>query len=283
MKIGCHVSIRSGYTGAAKAALQAGANAFQYFPKNPRNLSVKAFDRSDAAACKQFCAAHGLVSIAHTPYPTNLAVDDPEVYEMTVRSVLNDLEIVDACGSIGLVVHFGQYKGMTAGPLYGYQVMIRMLNDILSQWTGASMLLIENNAGQGNPMGTTLEELAQVRQLLAHPEKVGYCFDTCHAFASGMWHGHDWPDVAARARELAYFQHVKAIHLNDSQYPSASRRDRHANIGRGDIPAEGFMQFFATPEVQGLPLILETPNGPDGTHQEEISLVKNHFLSFSGK
>lgn len=278
MKLGCHVSIRGGYAGAAKTAWQMGASSFQYFPKNPRSLSVKAFDRTDAAACKRFCAEAGIDSIAHTSYPTNLAVDEPDSYQLMVRSVLNDLDIAEACGSIGLVVHFGHYKGKVADPLYGYQLMIRALDDILGQWSGNALLLIENMAGQGNPMGMSMEELVQIRQLVAYPELIGFCLDTCHAFASGLWQGSDWPAVVQKGRELAFVQHVKAIHLNDSLYPTGSRRDRHANIGKGYIPQDGLQQLLATPEWQGLPLILETPRPAHGTHREEIAFVAERFL-----
>ena len=111
MRIGCHISIRHGYLAAAKTALAIGASAFQYFPKNPRSLSVKAFSSSDAQACAAFCQEHNIASIAHTPYPTNLAVEDPKLRQVTLQSVLNDLEITEACGSVGLVVHFGKFKG----------------------------------------------------------------------------------------------------------------------------------------------------------------------------
>ncbi|WP_134683077.1 deoxyribonuclease IV [Brevibacillus migulae] len=279
MKIGCHVSIRSGFAGAARAAWEMGASSFQYFPKNPRSLAVKAFDHRDAAACKQFCEKNGIVSIAHTPYPTNLSVDDPDLYQATVRSVINDLEIANACGSIGLVVHFGQYKGKVEDPLFGYKQMIRMVNDILGQWTGAALLLIENNAGQGNSMGMTIEELVQIRQLLAQPERVGYCLDTCHAFASGMWNGTDWQPVARKARELGFLKHVKAIHLNDSMHPTGSRRDRHANIGKGHIPEAAFQEVFETPEFRELPCVLETPHPAGESHQKEIAWVKERFIA----
>ncbi len=272
MNIGCHVSIRNGYLEAAKSAHAAGARSFQYFPKNPRSLSVKSFDSRDAAACRDYCRQTNLISIAHTAYPTNLAVEETDVYAATIQSVRNDLEIADACGSVGLVVHFGQYKG--SDPLRGYQVMIRMVNEILDAWNGEALLLIENNAGQGGRMGTTLEELTQVRELLAAPEKVGFCLDTCHAFASGMWRGDDWHAVAEKMRESGYFSRLFAIHLNDSSYPHASYRDRHAWIGKGHIGAEAIADVLRTPEVSDLPIVLETPKGADGTHRDEIAYVK---------
>jgi deoxyribonuclease-4 len=277
MKFGCHVSIRSGYLAAAKTALALGARSFQYFPKNPRSLSVKRFDHRDAAMCRAYCEEHQLLSIVHTPYPTNLSVDAPELYTATIHSLLNDLEIADACGSAGIVVHFGQYKGASTDPLYGYQRMISMLNEILGRWEGQALILLENNAGQGGRMGTTLEELSEVRSLLAHPEKIGFCLDTCHAFASGMWTGKNWPQVAEKARGMGYLPHLRAVHLNDSRYPSASRRDRHANIGHGEIGVEALVELLQTPEVSELPVILETPTPASGSHREEIALVNSFF------
>lgn len=278
MFLGCHVSIREGYLGAAKYAIKQGASAFQYFPKNPRSLSVKTFDPGDAEACRKFCRQNSLKSIAHTPYPTNLSVDHRETFRATVNSVRNDLEIAEACGSIGVVVHFGQFKGDQPDPLYGYQRMIELVNEILSTWEGSALLLIENNAGQGNRMGTTLEELVQVRSLLDQPDKVGYCLDTCHAFASALWRGDNWGEVASYARQLGYLTHVKAIHLNDSMYPHQSFRDRHANIGKGYIPEKGFEELLHTPEFADIPVILETPNLSAATHKEEISYIKECFL-----
>lgn len=277
MRVGCHVSIRDGYLGAAKHAVHQGALAYQYFPKNPRSLAVKAFDERDAQACKQYGHEHGLLSVAHTPYPTNLSVDDRALYQLTVQSLLNDLEIAEACGSIGVVVHFGQFKGKHQDPLYGYIRMIEMLNEVLAKWDGDALLLIENNAGQGSRMGTTLEELTQVRSLIAEPQKIGFCLDTCHAFASALWQGDNWTEVEEHARYLDYLAHVKVIHLNDSMYPHQSFRDRHANLGKGYIPEAGIRALFATPEFQQLPFILETPHPAGKTHQEEIAYVIERF------
>ncbi|WP_139489480.1 deoxyribonuclease IV [Brevibacillus dissolubilis] len=276
MRFGFHASIREGYLGAAETALAHGASAFQYFPKNPRSLTVKAFDQRSAEACRRFCEEHGLISIAHTPYPTNLCTEEPELRAVTIASVLNDLAITDACGSVGVVVHFGQYKGRETDPLYGYQLMIKTLNEILEQWQGQSLILLENNAGQGNRMGTTLEELVQIHKLIKHPQKVGFCLDTCHAFASGIWNGNNWPDVMTKARELGYLEHLRAIHLNDSMYPTQSYRDRHAQIGRGEIGEKAFREMLFSLEIRDrdLPLVLETPATAAYGHPEEIRYLK---------
>ncbi|MED1794094.1 deoxyribonuclease IV [Brevibacillus nitrificans] len=272
MKIGSHVSIRNGYEGAALTAYKLGAKAFQFFPKNPRSLGVKSYDERDAEACRSFCRQKGISSIAHTPYTVNLCAEDPDLFEATIASVQNDLQIAEACGAIGVVVHFGHYKGSDI--LEGYKRMITMINRILTGWQGQARLLVENNAGQGNRMGTTLEELTQVRLLVEEPEKVGFCLDTCHAFASGMWKGNDWEKVAGRMRELDFFASLRAVHLNDSLYPTGSFRDRHANIGQGEIGDAAFAAFLRTPELQDLPLVLETPKQEEEGHREEIKHVQ---------
>lgn len=271
MLFGSHVSIRNGYLGAAQEACKIGAKAFQYFPKNPRSLKVKIYNKDDAMTCAKFCREHGLASIAHTPYPTKLSVDNEKARAEIIKSILNDLEIAQECGSIGVVVHFGTYKG--ADPLEGYKRMIHLLNDVLSKWDGDTLLLIENNAGKGGTMGTTIEELVQVRQLTDSPEKIGFCLDTCHAFASGLWTGKNWEGVERKGEELGYFKHLRAIHLNNSKYPSGSMRDRHANIHNGQIKVEQMKELLRSSLLKEVPMILETPSSSDYTHKDEIAYL----------
>lgn len=271
MNIGSHVSIRNGYLAAAQHAAKIGAKAFQYFPKNPRSLKIKSFDQNDAENCGRFCRQQGMMSIAHAPYPVNLAETDKSLRKAIGDSLRNDLEIVEACQSLGLVVHFGKYKGTE--PLDGYKLMIEMLNELLADWQGEALVLIENNAGQGVRMGTTLEELVQIRKLTDVSEKIGFCLDTCHAFASALWNGDDWVQVMEKGKELDYFSHLKAIHLNDSAYPYGSYRDRHANIGKGHIGEAAFFSLLNSSVVEGIPMVLETPESHQYTHQDEIRYV----------
>jgi deoxyribonuclease IV len=277
MKFGCHVSIQGGYLAAAKQAKALGARGFQYFPKNPRTLAVKSFHQHDAEACAQFCRDYGMVSISHSPYLTNLSADEPDLRKAMMASIYNDLEITEACGSIGLVVHFGKYKGKD--PLEGYKLMIDMLNEVLNKWSGKTLLLLENNAGQGGKMGTTFEELVQIRKLTDVAEKIGFCFDTCHAFASGLWQGENWQDVEQKGEELGYFPHLRVIHLNDSAYPCQSFRDRHANIGKGFIGMMGFKELFRSQLGERIPMILETPSSSTYTHRDELQYLNEYAQS----
>jgi deoxyribonuclease IV len=269
VRFGCHVSIRNGYIGAAKHALSLGARAYQYFPKNPRSLTIKDFSRGDAGSCKEFCLENGLISIAHTPYPTSLTPSEDKK-EITIDSLKNDLEIADACGSAGVVVHFGSpIPG--ENPLASYQLMIHMLNAVLTDWDGDCKILLENNAGRPGSMGTTMEELVQVRNLCDHPEKIGFCLDTCHAFASGLWTGENWDELEVKGSGLGYFENLTAVHLNNSRYASGEGKDRHANIfHNGYISEDQFSKLVLSTVIKNVPLILETPSEYGVTHGEEI-------------
>jgi len=270
--VGCHISIKHGYAGAAQTAAAIGATAFQYFPKNPRGLSIKAFGEADAAACAALCRERGIRSIAHTTYATNLAAEGA-LREPTIRSLRNDLDIAEACGSDGVVVHFGKWKG-GGDALEGYKIILSALNETLRDWNGRAKLLIENQAGEGTAIGTTLEEHVSIRQLSDYPEKIGFCLDTCHLFASGVWTGTNWTQLLEKGREIGYWQHLKALHLNDSVYASGARRDRHANIGGGHIGGEVLSEALRTPELAGIPVVLETPVPAASSHQAEIEFVR---------
>ncbi|WP_186577275.1 deoxyribonuclease IV [Aquibacillus kalidii] len=276
MKFVCHVSIKNGYLGAAKLAKKYNCQAFQYFPKNPRSLTVKDYDKADAALCKKYCKENGMISISHSPYPTNLTPTFDKKQNV-VDSLLNDLDISEACGSIGVVVHFGKDKD-DDNPLNSYKLMIETLNQTLEAWSGNCKVLIENNVGIPGVMGTTIEEVTQVRKLVDYPDKIGFCFDTCHAFASGIWTGDNWDDFADKANELEYFDHLVAIHFNNSKYEVGSGKDRHANIFyNGKIKEDQWNKLLSSPFIKEIPFILETPDDLGITQQDEIKQLQEKW------
>ncbi|WP_054940882.1 deoxyribonuclease IV [Paenibacillus ihuae] len=272
-KIGAHVSIRGGYGRAARFAWESGAACFQYFPKNPRSLKPKPLDTRDAEDCAAFCRKYNIVSIAHTPYPTNMAADTNGAASRSVMvaSLRNDLEIAEACGSLGIVVHFGHFAGME--PLQGYQNIIQCMNDTLSSWDGRAKLLIENQAGNHGSEGMTLEELVKVRELSRFPEKIGFCFDTCHAFAAGIWNPDQTAKLLRRGAELDFWPNLTAVHLNDSLFPLGLRRDRHAGIGKGYIGERNLRELLLSEPIRHAVVAMETAKGPDGSHRQEIAAV----------
>ncbi|MFI2855764.1 deoxyribonuclease IV [Paenibacillus sp. JSM ZJ436] len=275
-KVGGHVSTQGGYAAAARRALQMGGDAFQYFPKNPRRLHVKTPDFHDCLSCRAFCEEHGLVSVAHTPYPVNMAAGlskGKEHYRLTVDCLINDLIIAEACGSLGIVVHFGH--GSSQDQLTAYQNMIRCMNEVLREWNGQAKLLIENQAGDHGDMGITLEECVKVRELSSSPDQIGFCLDTCHWFASGQWQGENTAQLLKRGSELGYWESLALVHLNDSKYGAGSRKDRHERVGRGRIGKECLQSLLQSRELADKVFILETERGEDGTHRHDIAKVRS--------
>lgn len=193
-----------------------------------------------------------------------------------IHSLLNDLEIAEACGSIGVVVHFGKQISHTS-PIASYQLIIEMLNEILQLWQGNAKVLLENNAGLPGAIGTTLEELVQIRNLCNDPEKIRFCFDTCHAFACGLWDGENWDDLLMKGMELGYFDALSLIHFNNSKYEARSGKDRHAPIfGPGYITETQFDQLMKTSQLINVPFILETPK-ENMSHQKELKRLQERW------
>lgn len=271
MLFGSHVSTRRGYKEAARFAHALGGKCFQYFPKNPRSLALKpSFDQRDAERCRLYCEEYGIRSIAHSAYPINIAVPEEQRAPM-VASLLNDLVIAEACGSLGVVVHFGKFHNKD--PLQGYKNSLQCIDEVLDRFDGKALLLLENMAGEGAEKGTEFEEHVQIRRLSRQPDRIGFCLDTCHAFASGLWQEAHWTATFDRGVQLGYMQHVEAVHLNDSRYGHRSRKDRHAQLGRGAIGEERFRQFLRSAWPKRLPMVLETPVTADRNHRDELEMV----------
>lgn len=277
MKIGCHISIAKGFCAAATDALALGAESFQYFTKNPRGFrGKKQIDPDDAARGLALCRSHDLAVVAHAPYILNLSTPKPDLWQLTIDSLLLDLEICTAYATPYLVVHCGKHVG--EGAAYGLQRMVESLDTVLDRYAGTTMICLENTAGQGTEMGTTLEQLLEIRARVCEPERIGFCWDSCHAFVAGQYR----PDAfAAYARAMAasgFLAHLRVVHLNDSRAEFGSRRDRHELVGQGFIGAVGLGAILKTPAFADLPVILETPVEQQGQYAAEIAwcrAVKN--------
>lgn len=277
MNIGCHISVGKGFSKAAQRANDLGAKSFQVFTKNPRGLRPKKLDEKDAAKGREICQQHGIIVVAHTPYITNLSTPKEDLHEVTIRSIREDLSIAEAYGAVGAVVHCGKHVG--EGVEYGTNRMVETLNLILEEYHGPVRLLLENTAGQGSELGLTIRDLVAIRQATKYPDKIGFCFDTCHGFAAGAWNGDTVDALIKEMRETGYLDHLVAVHYNDSKAPFDSRKDRHEKIGKGEIGAEALGRFLRTGAFDHLPIILETPADDEQEYAEEMVYVKTELLS----
>ncbi len=272
MKFGCHISIAKGFERAAKRAYELGASSFQVFTKNPRSLRSKKLNLDDAQKGVSFCQEHGLTLVAHTPYITNLSTPKEDLHQLTIRSIQEDLKIATAYGAVGAVVHCGKHVGQ--GEAAGKKKMIETLNRILEDYQGSAKLLLENTAGQGSELGLTIEELVEIREATDRKEQIGFCFDTCHGFAAGIWSEESFEELVSKMERTGYLNDLVAIHFNDSKAEFRSRKDRHEKIGQGKIGSNALSRFLHSPAFEELPIILETPVQNESEYQEEIRYLR---------
>ncbi|SDW07129.1 Endonuclease IV [Marininema mesophilum] len=271
MKLGCHISVAKGFSKASFQAAELGAASFQVFTKNPRGLRPKKVDYADAEKGVAFCREKGITLVAHTPYITNLSTPKVDLHEVTVRSIKEDLHIAETYGAIGAVVHCGKHVG--EGEEEGTRRMVETLNEILADYDGDTLLLLENTAGQGTELGLKIEDLVKIREATDYPEKIGFCFDTCHGFAAGAWNLPTFDELIEKMEETGYLKSLIAIHFNDSKAPYESRKDRHEKIGKGEIGAEALTRFLHCEQLEGIPIILETPVEKEEEYAEEIQYL----------
>lgn len=250
-----------------------GCESLQFFTKNPRAFKGKPADPAEAAQGRLLMEQYGLVAVAHAPYITNLSTPDPVLQEISIASLKLDLENAEAYGAVGCVCHMGKHVGQ--GEAYGMQRMVETLDLLLEQYQGPCRLLLENTAGQGSELGTSMEQCVDARSRVAQPQRIGFCFDTCHGFAAGAYTLDTWGDFVTRGRALGYWEHVKAIHLNDSKFDAGSRKDRHANLGKGFIGESGLAYLLRSGAFAGLPVVLETPVENEAEYGPEIAYARS--------
>jgi deoxyribonuclease-4 len=255
-----------------ETAHKLGCQSFQFFTKNPRAFKGKSANPDDAAKGRELLAKYGLVAVAHAPYITNLSTPDPELREVSIASLKQDLENAEAYGAVGTVCHMGKHVG--EGIDAGMRRMVETLDMLLEQYTGPTPLLLENTAGQGSELGTTLEQCLEVRNRVAQPHRIGFCFDTCHGFAAGAYRPEDWEAFVQKARAIGYWEHLVAIHFNDSKFDYGSRKDRHENLGKGFLTEAGVATILRSEALQGLPVVLETPVETEEDYRPEMEYAR---------
>jgi deoxyribonuclease-4 len=268
MRIGCHLSVGKGFSAAVTEAPKLNADCFQYFTKNPRGFrGQKPLDLDDAARGRALMAELDLVAVGHAPYLINLASPDPELFQLSVDALRQDLVIGQARGSYGVVVHCGKPK--SEGVAYGIGRMREGIARVLdSNPPDHILLLLENTAGQGSEIGFDLEQLLALADSFP-PDRVGYCLDTQHAFAAGILNPAH-PLEFEGFGNPSYLSRVHAIHFNDSKVAFGAKKDRHQLIGQGEMGDLMLKALLNDPRLKDIPFYLETPVDNQNQYAEEI-------------
>lgn len=268
---GAHLSISKGYKKAVKEALAIGANTFQFFTRNPRGVKAKALDHQDIAEANQLRVEIGFGPlVAHAPYTLNLASPKDELWELAIQILTDDLKRLEHLQPVYLNFHPGSHTG--SGVDTGIKRIAEGIKRILREGPFQTMLLLEGMAGSGSEIGYTFEQLARIKELTGF-EEIGFCLDTCHLFGAGYDIKERLEEVLAEADQILGLEWVKAFHINDSVQPFGSRKDRHANLGEGQIGKEAIRDLVYHPALSGKIFLLETPGGLDN-YRLEIAFLR---------
>lgn len=277
MHIGCHLSISRGFVAMLRLAKEIDADIVQYFPKNPRSFRPKLFEPASLQAAYEETRELGIATVAHSSYVTNLSTGDPELRETSISSIVNDLEIAEAYHSPGLVIHCGKHVGQ--GEARGRELMVEALDEIMHRYGGTTRILLENTAGQGSELGRTTDELLAIHGKLSFPERIGFCFDTCHAFAAGTLDFTRWEEVRVELGRDEFRSKVGLVHLNDSMVVFGGRKDRHQLLGKGEVGGDNLQRFLTAGIFPDAGVVVETPVKHEKDYAGEIAIARRWFCA----
>lgn len=270
LKIGSHVGMagKDMFLNSAKEAAGYGANTFMLYTGAPQNTRRKPIEELNIEAGWDYMREHGLEDfVVHAPYIINLAnTVKPETYELAVEFLTLEVERTVAMGSNLLILHPGAHVG--AGVEAGTKKIIEGLNHVLTADTKCCIAL-ETMAGKGSEIGRSFEELAAIYDGVTYNEKLRVCFDTCHTHDAGYDIIHDFDGVIDQFNHYIGKDQIAVFHINDSKNVCGAKKDRHANIGQGEIGFDALHYIVHHPDFMDVPKILETPYIPDAENPKK--------------
>lgn len=271
-RLGAHLPLASGMVKAVERAHAIGADSLQVFTDNPTAWVRRAEPPVELEAFRLRAAELGIGPIAiHAAYLVNPAGPDPAFFASSVEMLAHELRGAPAFGARFVNVHIGSHRGV--GVAAGVERVAEAVAAALAEvddGPDAAMLVLENSAGSGWGLGTSVDELASIADAIDRrgifARRVGFCLDTAHAWGAGI----DLGDPVAIDAFLDDFEariglhRLVMVHLNDSRSERGSRLDRHEHLGAGRIGAAGFTHLLRHPGLAGALHILETPGMDEG-------------------
>ena len=276
MIIGSHVSFRKDtqLLGSLNEALSYGANTFMFYTGAPQNtarypidieITKKAIDKM-----KELKIDYSKV-IVHAPYIINLANDDENKYNFAIKFLKDEIERCELLGIKKLVLHPGSHVGL--GIEKGINNIIFALNQVLNDTD--VVILIETMAGKGSEIGSNFNEIKQIIDGIDNKKNIGVCMDTCHLNDSG-YDVSNFDNIIDEFDKIIGLDYLKCVHINDSKNIISSHKDRHENIGYGEIGFNNMINIIYNKRLKDIPFILETPYIDEkAPYKEEIEMIKN--------
>lgn len=284
MLIGSHVGMsgKEMLLGSAKEAVSYGANTFMFYTGAPQNTRRKEISELMIDPAWEYMKEHGIEQIiVHAPYIINLGnAVKPETFELAVEFLEKEIIRAAACKSRVMVLHPGAHVG--EGADVGIRQIVKGLNEVLTPDTPC-FIALETMAGKGSEIGRTFEELARIYDGVVCNDKLRVCFDTCHTSDAGYDIIHHFDEVMEEFDHILGKEQIAVFHINDSKNVPGAAKDRHANLGFGEIGFDALYHIVHHPDFAEIPKILETPYVPDpldkkksyAPYRYEIEMLKN--------
>ena len=275
--IGGHVSTSGGIHTSVDRAGHFSFRTFQIFSKNQMQWNGKPLDPDDVRKFREGVKKYGMSGIMiHASYLLNMGSADEELRKKVIRAFSDEIARADELGIDFLTFHPGS-SGKDGNPALSRKIVAENLNTVMRKDQKVTILL-ETSAGQGQTIGSSFEELAEILDNVDLKEKTGICFDTCHVWASGydIKSTEGYGETMDRFKSTIGIEKLKGFHLNDSKKGQGSRVDRHEQIGQGTLGSDGISNFVHDPRFTKTPMILETPLGEEG-YSRDLSVIMSTF------
>lgn len=273
---GAHVSIEGGFYKAIERGEYINGNVIQIFTKSNRQWASKELNDKDITLFKEKQKTSPIrIVVAHASYLINIGSPDETCAKKSVDALIDELQRCNALAIPYLVLHPGSHtKSDEAACLIQIS---KNLDKALEQSNGSTTVLLENMAGQGSTVCYSFEQIAKVIKKAKNRDKIGVCFDTCHAFAAGydFRTEHDYNEMWKQFDKIIGLDKLHAIHINDSKKDLGARVDRHENIGQGKIGIDAFSLLLNDPRFFAIPKILETPYATIEDHKENMLVINS--------
>ena len=278
MIIGSHVSMSAPdyLLGAVKEAVSYDANALMIYTGPPQNTRRKPISEMKVKEAHELMQRHGICKqsmIVHAPYIINLAnCLKPETYELAVEFLTKEIERVKELEATYLVLHPGSH--VKAGEEAGLDKIISGLDEAMQNMGNVSIAL-ETMSGKGSELGYRFEQLRYIIDHVKHGEALSVCLDTCHIHDAGYDIAH-FDEVLQEFDRIIGLERLACIHVNDSKNIQGAKKDRHANIGFGEIGYQTLYHIVHHPRLENVVKILETPYIEEHPpYQQEIAMLKS--------
>ena len=281
MLIGAHVSTAGGLVQAHERAVERGCEAMQVWGQSPRQWRPSRWKPDDVEGFRELMKGGPIKSVViHAIYLINPASTDRDLRKKSADSLIHALRTGDQIGADGVVLHPGSAKGEPN--VEALPRVAELVKHALDE-SDRCPVLLENTAGAGDTIGRSFQELDRLIKLCGRRKRVGLCLDSCHLLASGfdITTADKLTRVIDRCVEIAGVERLRCLHLNDSQTPLGSNRDRHAAPGDGYLGARGCAAFLSEPRFEGLPMLFEGP-GVEGKAPAKVDVDRMKELRRNG-